>query len=72
MDRGSKKRALAEKDAELRQAVQEREALARKLGQMEKFIIRGGTGSPAQVNSGMRRMHAVMGRSQWLGGSMMI
>ncbi|KAG2433246.1 hypothetical protein HXX76_008315 [Chlamydomonas incerta] len=62
-ERGSRKSGakalLAEKDAELRakeeamqQALQERAALERKLGQMEKFIIRGGSGSPAQ---GLRR-----------------
>ncbi|GFR48937.1 hypothetical protein Agub_g10944 [Astrephomene gubernaculifera] len=61
-DRSSRqgtKQLLAEKDAELkakeeqmRKALQERAALERRLNQMEKFIIRGGSGSPAP---GLRR-----------------
>ncbi|KAG2490984.1 hypothetical protein HYH03_010657 [Edaphochlamys debaryana] len=57
--RHASKQLLAEKDAELRakeeqmqKAMADRATLERKLNHMEKFIIRGGTGSPAP---GIRR-----------------
>ncbi|GLC48508.1 hypothetical protein PLESTB_000105700 [Pleodorina starrii] len=59
LDQSGTRQLLAEKDAQIkaredqmRQALQERAALERRLAQMEKFIIRGGTSSPAR---GVRR-----------------
>ncbi|GLI59829.1 hypothetical protein VaNZ11_001815 [Volvox africanus] len=54
LNQSGNKQLLAEKDAQIkakedqmRQALQEHQALKRRLAQMEKFIIRGGTTSPA-------------------------